>query len=375
MKIFNRGYGEYGQLGHANRNNECTPKKVEALAGEVIVDVACEHDHTIAATSTGSIYTCEDDMTVLPILLPDLNSKVVISVSGGSCFTACVTKGGDVFTWGEESYGKLGHGDESDQKTRRRPKRVEALIGVKAKQVSCGSHHIAVCTEDGRVYTFGSGESGQLGHGDKKNRTSPTLVKSLEGMHITQVQCRGYHTMALTSSGYVYTWGYAEEGQLGHGNKSKRKCLAIPCLLERLREHNVIQIASAGGHCAVIVNSKPSTIRQSQQASFNNKEHSDVVLMVENQPIYANIELLSQKSDYFAAMFRCNMRESIEKVATISDCSHATFLQVLMRYVCMDGFSVRIDDVLDVWVLADMYQMEGLQWWWLLYGIIGEGLV
>ena len=28
----------------------------------------------------------------------------------------------------------------------------------------------------------------------------------------------------------------------------------------------------------------------------------------------------------------------------------------------MDGFSVRIDDVLDVWVLADMYQMEGLKW-------------
>ena len=34
-----------------------------------------------------------------------------------------------------------------------------------------------------------------------------------------------------------------------------------------------------------------------------------------------------------------------------------------MRYVCMDGFTaVSIDDVVDVWVLADMYQMEGLKW-------------
>ena len=49
------------------------------------------------------------------------------------------------------------------------------------------------------------------------------------------------------------------------------------------------------------------------------------------------------------------------RLVTISDCSKAIFLQVLMRYVCMDGFSVRIDDVLDVWVLADMYQMEGLK--------------
>merc|ERR1719276_537136 len=173
----------------------------------------------------------------------------------------------------------------------------------------------------------------------------------------------GSHTMALTSRGYVFTWGYAEYGRLGHCSiSSKREFLTIPCLVEGLREHNVAQITSGGGHSAVIVDSQPSTIRQSQLASFNNKEHSDVVLMVENEPIYANIELLSQKSDYFAAMFRCNMRESIEKVATISDCSHATFLQVLMRYVCMDGFSVRIDDVLDVWVLADMYQMEGLKW-------------
>ena len=143
----------------------------------------------------------------------------------------------------------------------------------------------------------------------------------------------------MTSSGHVFTWEYIEVGQLGHGNKSKRKCLAIPCLLERLREHNVIQIASAGGHCAVIVNSKPSTIRQSQQASFNNKEDSNVVFILENEPIYTNIEVLSQKSDYFEAMFRCNMRESIERVVTVPD-SKAVFLQVLMRYVFMDGFSV-----------------------------------
>jgi len=296
---------------------------------------------------------------LLPTLLPDLTSKVVISVSGGWNFTACVTKGGEVFTWGNGRYGKLGHEDYSDQKT---PKHVEALIGVKAKQVSCGRYHTAVCTEDGLVYTFGKGEYGRLGHGDKTNRTSPTLVRALEGKHITQVQCGDRQTMTLTSSGYVFTWGYSEYGQLGHENKSKQKYLTIPCLVEGLREHNVVQMTSGGGnHCAVIIDSKPSTIRQSQLASFNNKEHSDVVFMVENEPIYANIEVLSQKSDYFAAMFRCNMRESIERVVTVPDCSKATFLEVL-RYVCMDGFSVRIDDVVEeLWVLADMYQLEGLK--------------
>ena len=54
------------------------------------------------------------------------------------------------------------------------------------------------------------------------------------------------------------------------------------------------------------------------------------------------------------------MRESIERVVTVPDCSKVLFLQVL-RYFCMDGFSVSIDDMVELWVLADMYQLEGLK--------------
>ena len=205
----------------------------------------------------------------------------------------------------------------------------------------------------------GMGRYGQLGHGNKTNRRSPTLVKALKGKYITQVQCEYNHTMTLTSSGYVFTWGYAEYGQLGHG-KSKLEYLTIPCLVEELREHNVVQITGGYSHCAVIVDSKPSTIRQSQLASFNNKEQSDVVFMVENEAIYAYIEIISQQSDYFAAMFRCNMKESIERVVTVPDCSNAAFLQVL-RYLYMHGFTMSIDEFFQLWSLADIYQLEGLK--------------
>jgi alpha-tubulin suppressor-like RCC1 family protein len=57
------------------------------------------------------------------------------------------------------------------------------------------------------MYTFGQGENGQLGHGDKENKSSPVLVQALVGKYMTQVQCGHFHTMALTSSGYVFTWG------------------------------------------------------------------------------------------------------------------------------------------------------------------------
>jgi hypothetical protein len=263
-----------------------------------------------------------------------------------------------VFTWGDGYYGKLGHGDESDQPT---PKHVETLLGVKVTMVSCGYEHTAVCTEDGHMYTFGYGKEGQLGHGYKENRSSPVLVQALEGKHITQVQCGGYYTMALTSSGCVFTCGSTDDGQLGHGNVSL-ECFSFPCLVEGLREHNVVHISSSYNHCAVLVDpTNPSAIRQSQQASFNNQEHSDVVFMVENQPLYASIDVLTQKSDYFAAMFRSNMRESIERVVNVPNCSKASFLHVL-EYLYLDDFTVNIDDVVEVWALADMYQMEGLKY-------------
>ena len=113
----------------------------------------------------------------------------------------------------------------------------------------------------------------------------------------------------------------------------------------------------------VLVDPNPSTIRQSQRESFNNQLHSDVVFMVENEPIYVNVDILSEKSDYFAAMFRCNMRESlVERVVQVPNCSKAAFQRVLV-YLYMDAsYIMGIEDVVEVWGLADMYQLEGLKW-------------
>jgi alpha-tubulin suppressor-like RCC1 family protein len=371
LKTINRGQSTWGALDYSTQDELTprTPQKVQALADKVIVDVASGKYQTCVFTSTGSVFTWGygistghgENIVPLPRLLQDLSSKGVVSVSATFKHVACITKAGEVLTWGNGYYGRLGHGggdDESDQYT---PKRIDALVGVKSTMVSCGNYHTAVCTEDGHMYTFGRGKYGKLGHGDKENKSSPVLVKALLGKHITQVKCAITHTMALTSSGYVFTCGSVMDGVLGHGSV-KIECFSIPCLVEGLREQNVVQISSGSCHCAVLVNPiSPSSIRLSQEASFNNQEHSDVVLMVENQPLYAKIDVLTQKSDYFAAMFRSNMRESIERVVNMPSCSKASFLH-LLEYLYLDDFTVSIDDVVELWGLADMYQMEGLKY-------------
>ena len=63
------------------------------------------------------------------------------------------------------------------------------------------------------MYTWGSGEYGQLGYGVKGYLPTPRIV--LEGKNIASVAAGRYHSFALTNSGVLYSWGCGENGQLG----------------------------------------------------------------------------------------------------------------------------------------------------------------
>ncbi len=64
-----------------------------------------------------------------------------------------------------------GHGNVTSQKS---PTKVECISGV--KEVSCGVAHTLALSSDGlTVWSFGSGDSGKLGHGDTIKHTTPTV--------------------------------------------------------------------------------------------------------------------------------------------------------------------------------------------------------
>ena len=63
---------------------------------------------------------------------------------------------------GKGDYFRLGHGDDSHQRT---PKRVLGVLAAKREvDVACGSLHCLVCTEDGKVYAWGDNDEGQIGN-------------------------------------------------------------------------------------------------------------------------------------------------------------------------------------------------------------------
>ena len=183
-----------------------TPRRVEALNDLNIAHIACGSRHTAVVTSSGKLYTWGDKENGVaghgdteghqytPKLLEKLSDENVVQISACGFHTGCITKDGEVLTRGEGKFGRLGHNNERNCHS---PKLVETLIGKKPKQVACGGFHSSVITEDGKMYTFGGGEHGQLGHSDKVNKVVPTFVKTLEGTFISQITCDGHIPLHL----------------------------------------------------------------------------------------------------------------------------------------------------------------------------------
>merc|ERR1712169_105093 len=120
-------------------------------------------------------------------------------------------------------------------------------------QISCGDFHTAVLTDAGGIYTWGEGHYGQLGHGDKiPQYTKPFKIGNVfEKLRMVQLACGANHTAAITDSGQLYTWGYAVNGRLGHGDEEDQK---IPKIVAPMQGKQVRQIACGGCHstCTVI---------------------------------------------------------------------------------------------------------------------------
>lgn len=99
------------------------------------------------------------------------------------------------------------------------------MVGVPIAQVCGGSAsaHCMAIAEDGRVFTWGRNETGQLGHGDLGNRSAPTVVKALEGVKVVSGSCGKNHTVVVTDTGASYAWGSNKHGQLGVGAIARTK--------------------------------------------------------------------------------------------------------------------------------------------------------
>ena len=60
--------------------------------------------------------------------------------------------------------------------------------------VSCGHAHIGVITTEGHVFSWGEGSDGRLGHGNRTSISVPKLISSLSKLRALSISCGAFHT-------------------------------------------------------------------------------------------------------------------------------------------------------------------------------------
>jgi len=154
--------------------------------------------------------TTTDRSTPLTTFAGGTNWK---QVSGGWFHTAAIKTDGTLWTWGFNYYGELGVNDAGATANRSTPVTTFAG-GTNWKQVSGGGYYTAAIKTDGTLWTWGNNSNGQLGDNTSTTRSTPVTTFA-GGTNWKQVACGFNHTAAIKTDGTLWTWGNNVFGQLG----------------------------------------------------------------------------------------------------------------------------------------------------------------
>ncbi|XP_075085997.1 PH, RCC1 and FYVE domains-containing protein 1-like [Nicotiana tabacum] len=269
-EVFTWGEESGGRLGHGIEKDFSRPRLVEFLAVTNVDFVSCGEYHTCAVSTLGDLYTWGDGTHNAGLLghgndvshwIPKrvsgpLEGLQVLSVACGTWHSALATANGKLFTFGDGSFGVLGHGDRESVLY---PKEVQSLNGLKTIKVACGVWHTAAIVEvtnhncgnvpTRKLFTWGDGDKNRLGHGNKETYLLPTCVSAIIDYNFHQLACGHNITVGLTTSGHVFIMGSNAYGQLGNPQADGK----VPSLVQdKLVGEFVEEIVCGAFHVAVL---------------------------------------------------------------------------------------------------------------------------
>ncbi|XP_059867961.1 E3 ISG15--protein ligase HERC5 isoform X1 [Delphinus delphis] len=201
-----------------------------------IIQITCGDYHSLALSKGGELFAWGQNSdgqlgvgrgfasVPTPQIVEHLSGVPLVQISAGEAHSMALSMSGNIYSWGRNDCGQLGlgHTDNKDS-----PCLIEMLDNQKVEFLACGGSHTALLTKGGLVFTFGAGKYGQLGHNSTQNELRPCLVTGLVGNRVTQIACGRQHTLAYVSDlGKVFSFGSGKEGQLGNGGTHNQ---LIPC--------------------------------------------------------------------------------------------------------------------------------------------------
>ena len=192
----------------------------------------CGEHHSLCVDANGDVWCLGSNTkkaigvssTNIPTKHPTLCD--IQKVAAGEYHSAALDSSGCLWMFGNNLYGQIGIGSKSINGIAS-PQTLSASINV--IDVACGYNHALCLARDGKVYSFGCNESGQLGTGFGSYFSSPKPVTDLD--EIVSVAAMGNFSLFLDANGISYASGMNDLGQLGQGNqKDSLVPLQIPNL-------------------------------------------------------------------------------------------------------------------------------------------------
>nr|CAG4717296.1 unnamed protein product [Naegleria fowleri] len=206
----------------------------------------------------------------------ELSNKDVIQIVCGLNFCACLTRSGDIYTWGSGMYGQLGHREEIvnafEEFKVPKPTRIDHFSNCIF--IAAGEECMACITRDKHLYTWGKNFCGMLGHGDEKDLFEPKRVvgvsttgiskkfndsddvendaiggddleddndyESLEKEEIIYVACGQSHMACITAKNEIFTWGNNFLGPLGRILDAKQESDPNPRLVDLVQVGDLV---------------------------------------------------------------------------------------------------------------------------------------
>uniref|UniRef100_A0A8C4HCI0 Regulator of chromosome condensation 1 n=1 Tax=Dicentrarchus labrax TaxID=13489 RepID=A0A8C4HCI0_DICLA len=155
-------------------------------------------------------------------------------------------EGGQVLVLGQGDVGQLGHGEDVIQ--RKKP----ALVTLPEKiiQAIAGGMHTVCLSDTGHVYTFGCNDEGALGRDTSEEGSEMVPGKVILAGKVVQVSAGDSHTAALTEDGTVYIWGAFRDNNGVIGLLESNKTSTVPVKVPMTEP--VVKIASGNDHLILV---------------------------------------------------------------------------------------------------------------------------
>lgn len=190
-----------GQLGNNTRTDSNKPIKVFSGAR----DIAAGYRFSAAVTESGELWAwgmhCDPNLPGLEELTRDFANDISL---GGSYYDGAGPR---------DSVDCLN--EQNLPIASLKPRKIDATTSFLS--VSGGYGHLLMIDTDNKAWGFGCNGWGQLGRGHTQNNSKTRVITPVafpKDIQIIQLEAGFRHSLALDTSGQVWSWGHSEKGEV-----------------------------------------------------------------------------------------------------------------------------------------------------------------